>query len=168
MGKTVICKTIDGGSVEVSVSELTLRPSAYGVAFKDDCVLLVPQFDGYDFPGGGMDMGELLTDTLVREIKEETGLDSKPGQVLLVQDAFFFHPYKKKPLQTPLLYFLCEIVGGELSTDGFDTHEKDYAKKADWVPISKIDSLKYVNPIDSPKLIKDALWFRDVLQGRMS
>ena len=166
MSNTVRCRTIDGGFVEVQASELTFRPSVYGVIIKDGAVLLVPQWDGYDFPGGGVDLGELLTDTLVREVKEETGLDARATHVLHVQDAFFFHPYKKKPLQTPLIYFLCEHLGGEITDAGFDVHEKEYAKKAEWIPLEKVPSLKFHNPIDSPKLIRDALWLRDILAAR--
>ena len=160
MTKKITCRTIDGKTIEVSSEELTFRPSVYGVAIQDDKVLLVPQWDGYDFPGGGVDLGELLHETLVREVKEETGLDAEPSRVLLVQDDFFFHPNKKKPFQTPLIYFLCTITGGEISTEGFDGDEKNYAKKAEWVPLDKIDTLKFFNPIDSPKLVKDALWLK--------
>jgi 8-oxo-dGTP pyrophosphatase MutT (NUDIX family) len=161
MEKKITCRTIDNGTIEVPLSELSFRPSVYGVAIANGKVLLSPQFDGYDFPGGGVDLGELLTDTLIREVKEETGLDAKPGKVIHVEDNFFFHPRRKKAFQTPLIYFLCEIVGGEISTDGFDEHEKEYAKKAEWLPIEKVDSLKFCNSIDSPKLIKHALWFQD-------
>ncbi len=156
MNKRIKCRTIDGDYVEVSAEELTFRPSVYGVAVKDGNVLLVPQWDGYDFPGGGVDLGELLTDTLIREVKEETGLDAKPGQVLLVQDDFFFHPNRKRAFQTPLIYFLCDIVGGELSTEGFDEHEKDYAKKAEWISLDKVPSLRFFNPVNSIELIKKA------------
>ena len=123
---------------------------------KNEKVLLVPQWDGYDIPGGGVDLGELLSDTLVREVKEETGFEVTPLQVLHVQDDFFIHPYKKKPYQTLLIYFLCDIVGGELSDSGFDEYEKEYAKKAEWVPLEKIPSLKFYNPIDNQKLIREA------------
>jgi 8-oxo-dGTP pyrophosphatase MutT (NUDIX family) len=161
MDRTIKCRTIDGGSVEVLANELSFRPSVYGVVIQDGKVLLSPQFDdGYDIPGGGVDLGELLTETLVREVKEETGLDVKPIQVLLVQDDFFFHPYKKKPFQTPLIYFLCDVVGGEISDANFDEHEKEYAKQAEWVPLDKVPSLKFYNPIDSPKLIKEAFLFQ--------
>src|SRR6185436_3855978 len=104
MSKKITCRTINGGKIEVSADELAFRPSVYGVAIQDGKVLLSPQYDGYDFPGGGVDLGELMHDTLIREVKEETGLDAKPQQVLLVQDDFFFHPNKKKPFQTPLIY----------------------------------------------------------------
>ena len=161
MEKKITCRKIDGTTVEVLASELSFRPSVYGIAIQEGKVLLSPQFgDGYDFPGGGVDLGELLTDTLVRELKEETGLVVKPGQVLLVQDDFFFHPYKMKPLQTPLIYFFCDVVGGELSDSNFDEHEKEYAKKAEWVPLEKVSELKFYNSINSQKLIKDAVLFK--------
>lgn len=157
MDKKVTCRTIDGTTQEVLASELSFRPSVYGVVLRDDAVLLVPQWEGYDFPGGGVDLGELLTDTLVREVYEETGLMVRPTQVLHVQDDFFIHPYKKKALQTPLIYFLCEVVSGELSDAGFDTNEKEYAKKAEWVPLENVASLIFKNPVDSPKLIQNAI-----------
>ena len=163
MEKIIKCRTIDGGTKEFPVGELSFRPSVYGVVIKDEKVLLVPQWDGYDIPGGGVDLGELVTDTLIREVKEETGLDVKPLQVLLVQDDFFFNPYKNKPFQTPLIYFLCEVTGGEISDKGFDEHEKEYAKKAEWIPLAKVPSLKFYNSINTPKLIKDAEWLQKVI-----
>ena len=131
MGKKITCRTIDGGTMAVLASELSFRPSVYGVVIQSEKVLLVPQFgDGYDIPGGGVDLGELLTDTLVREVREETGMMIKPIQVLLVQDDFFFHPIKKKPFQTPLIYFLCEVVGGEiLKIDGQVRHDPEKLAK---------------------------------------
>lgn len=164
MEKTVKCRTIDGTFKEFPVSELSFRPSVYGIAIKDGCVLLSPQWDGYDIPGGGIDLGELVTDTLVRELREETGLNVKPLRVLHVQDDFFFHPHKKKPLQTPLIYFLCEVIGGEISDKNFDIHEKEYAKKAEWVALGKIPSLKFYNPIDTPKLIERAIFMKKIIE----
>lgn len=164
MNKLIKCRTIDGGIKEVSVDELSFRPSAYAVIIQNGKILLVPQFDGYDFPGGGVDLGELMGDALVREVKEETGMEVKAGQVLLAEDAFFFHPFKKKAFQTPLIYFLCEVTGGEISDGGFDEHEKEYAKKAEWIPLEKALSLKFCTPIDGPKLIKDALRLQEQLR----
>lgn len=162
MDKKITCRTIDGSAVEVLASELSFRPSVYGVIIQDETILLSPQFgDGYDFPGGGVDLGELLTDTLIREVFEETGLRVTPRQVLLVQDDFFFHPHKKKPLQTPLMYFLCDIVGGELSDAHLDEQEKEYAKKTEWVPLELVPTLKFYNPVDSRKLINKALLFKN-------
>ncbi len=50
MEKKITCRKIDGTTVEVLASELSFRPSVYGVAIQDGKVLLSPQFgDGYDF-----------------------------------------------------------------------------------------------------------------------
>ena len=39
-----------------------------------------------DFPGGGIEFGENLKEALVREVKEEVGLDIKVGKVVGVWD----------------------------------------------------------------------------------
>ncbi len=36
----------------------------------------------WEFPGGKIDAGEGIYDALVREVKEETGLDVQPGRLL--------------------------------------------------------------------------------------
>jgi len=155
--KKITCRVIKGDPVEVSVSDLVFRPSVYGVVLCNNKVLLVPQWDGYDFPGGGVDLGETIDEAFRREIKEETGLNVDRGDVLVAESDFFFHPYRKVPYNTILIYYLCKNVSGEISTDGFDEHEEDYAKKAEWVDVDKINSLKFCNPVDSPSIIRSAM-----------
>ena len=55
----------------------------YGYAEKDGKVLLIKKARGpytgrYDLPGGSPEAGETPTETLMREVKEETGLSAKP------------------------------------------------------------------------------------------
>jgi hypothetical protein len=47
-----------------------------------------------------------------------------------------------------MLYYLCEFVGGELSTDGFDDYEKKNAEIAEWVPMNRLNNIKVTNSID--------------------
>ena len=66
--------------------------------------------DFYRLPGGGVRYKEKAEDCLVREIKEETGLDAKADRLLWVRDFLDQFPYHSIEL-----FFLAPIVGGEFN-----------------------------------------------------
>jgi ADP-ribose pyrophosphatase YjhB (NUDIX family) len=156
--RTVICRNLDGSSTKpIPIEKLVFRPSIYGVIIRNNKILLVPQWDGYDFPGGGIDKGETNEHALLREVKEETGLSVKIQNILLCEEDFFkdFHE-DDAYYHSILLYYLCSNPTGKLSTKGFDEQEKEYAKLAQWVPIDQISNIKFYNSIDNLALIKKA------------
>jgi len=61
-----------------------------GVVLEDDRVLLLNQDTdtgrSWSLPGGKVEEGETLAGALVREMREETGLDVEPGRLLYVCD----------------------------------------------------------------------------------
>jgi ADP-ribose pyrophosphatase YjhB (NUDIX family) len=61
-----------------------------GVVIEGDRILLLNQDTGtgrsWSLPGGKVEEGETLADALVREMREETGLDVAPGRLLYVCD----------------------------------------------------------------------------------
>ena len=61
-----------------------------GVVIEDDRILLLNQDTdtgrGWSLPGGKVEEGETIRDALVREMREETGLDVTPGRLLYVCD----------------------------------------------------------------------------------
>jgi ADP-ribose pyrophosphatase YjhB (NUDIX family) len=61
-----------------------------GVVIEDDRVLLLNQDTdtgrSWSLPGGKVEEGETLAAALVREMREETGLDVEPGRLLYVCD----------------------------------------------------------------------------------
>lgn len=61
-----------------------------GVVIEDDRILLLNQDTdtgrGWSLPGGKVEEGETIRDALVREMREETGLDVEPGRLLYVCD----------------------------------------------------------------------------------
>jgi 8-oxo-dGTP diphosphatase len=61
-------------------------------------------------PGGGMHFGESATDALVREFREETGLDVEVKRYLCVNE------YLGNPLHAVELFFEVGIQSGELLT----------------------------------------------------
>lgn len=59
-------------------------------------------------PGGGMEYGEDARSALVREFKEETGLD------IQVKEFLFVHEYLDPPLHGIELFFSVGVIGGAL------------------------------------------------------
>lgn len=150
--KTVTCVDVHGRRYEIAVSSLTWRPSAYAIVIKDGKLLVSPQFDGYDLPGGGIDLGETPEEATIRETKEETGIDVDNPKIVSATSSFFV-PFKPEPtdpraIQSIMLYYACTFKGGELSVDGFDTYEKEYARMPEWLPLEKLSEIKIASSID--------------------
>ena len=57
-------------------------------------------------PGGGVEFGESLEETVIREVKEETGLDVEVGPLRYVLD------FIRMPLHAVSFYFECRAPGG--------------------------------------------------------
>ncbi|BBX38702.1 NUDIX domain-containing protein [Mycobacterium simiae] len=90
----VLCRDLSGFAHLVPAAQLVDRTSVYGVAFRDDEVLLTKQAAGedlWDLPGGGVDDGESLVAALQRELAEETGLSltSAPRPICQFEEHFF-------------------------------------------------------------------------------
>ncbi len=137
----------------VPINSLDFSVHVYGIAIKDGKVLISPQLDGFDFPGGTAEKGETHFETLIREVKEETGYLVEPVKLLNIYTSFFQHTKRKKNYQSYLVYYLVNVIGGEISDEGFDDFEKEYAKKAKWVSIEELKKMKHICTID----IKDEL-----------
>lgn len=69
--------------------------------------------DLWNLPGGGLESGEAPWEGVIREVKEETGLDVAVVQLTGVYS---------KPAQDEVVFnFICQVIGGELKT----TNEAD-------------------------------------------
>ena len=68
----------------------------YGIAIYDDKVLLIKKAEGpyiglLDLPGGGLEFGETPEQTLVREFREEAGLDITDYKLSFCDSLCFWH-----------------------------------------------------------------------------
>ncbi len=157
----VICHDKDGNKQEVSAAELHWRPSIYGVIIQNDQILLTPCWDGWDFPGGGMDIHETLGQALIRETWEETGYTVEPQELLGCFDSFWTHPISGKHSHAILHYYRCRILKGEISGENLTDFEKQWGGKAQWIPLTQVHTLKFYNNADSLGLIAAAMKLGD-------
>jgi 8-oxo-dGTP diphosphatase len=159
MSKTITCLDVDGQKYEISVDQLKWRPSVYGIVIKDGKILLSRQFgERYDLPGGGLDLGETPEEGVIREVKEETGIDVKNPQLVHLQNSFFHDAHAEKDYyHCIMLFYKCEFVGGKLSTEGFDEWEKQYAEMAEWIPLEQLDQLGIASSVDYRPFVKKAI-----------
>jgi len=126
----------------------------YGVIIQEDKILLSKQWNGYNFPGGGIELGENTEDALKREVKEETGIEISVGKILHCQNSFFKLPFKGNFVHSIHVFYECKVIGGELSTKYLDENEKKYAEMAEWVPLTKIPDLKIFSSVDAKKVLE--------------
>jgi 8-oxo-dGTP pyrophosphatase MutT (NUDIX family) len=160
MPKTVICRDIDGGQCEVQADKLQWRPSAYGIVVRDGKLLTAKHFGRHNLPGGGLDIGETPEEAVVREVKEETGIDVINPRFITATSQFFVWPTAATGThfyETILMYFYCDFAGGELSVDGFDEHEKQYAELAEWCPLAALDDIQLTGTHDWRDAVRQAL-----------
>lgn len=156
--KKIVCRDIENKTHEVSADKLFFRPSVYGIIIENNKILLSKQWDGYDFPGGGIDIHETIEEALKRECWEETGLKVGVGKIITCETSFFKLPnVEEKYCNSVLMYYMCKRVGGELSTANFDKHEKEYADMSEWISLDDLEKIKFYNSIDSMQIIKKAL-----------
>lgn len=150
----VICEDIEGNKYKVSTSDLTFRPAVYGIFIKGKKILLSKQWDGYDFPGGGIELGEDTQRALIREVKEETGMDVNPSKIQYCSNSFFKLPFKGNFVHSIHMYYQCDVIGGDLSTDFFDANEVKYADHPEWVDLDQIPNIKIYSSVDAIKVLK--------------
>lgn len=143
---------------EVNKDDLKISIHVYGIAIKDGKILISPQYDGYDFPGGTAEKGETHLETLIREFKEETGYIVEPVKLLNVYTSFFHHLKRSQNYQSYMIFYLVNIIDGNICDDGFDEDEREYAKLAKWVDISELKNMRHACSMNiSEEIIKKAL-----------
>lgn len=108
----------------------THRVGAFAVIFDDaGKVLISRRVDNgwFNLPGGGVEPDETVTEGLIREVREETGLEAEIGRLIGV--------YSKPQKHEIVLTLQARVIGGELvPSDEADLHI--------WVAPDELDGVK--------------------------
>lgn len=89
------------------------RISAGAIIIQSGRILLVRYGDSSDKsflvgPGGGVLSNEGINQAVIREVREETGLEVRPYKILFVEDLF------SRRYRMVKIWLLCELIGGQL------------------------------------------------------
>jgi 8-oxo-dGTP diphosphatase len=109
-----------------------------------EILLVKTRNGGWVFPGGQVEVGENLEDALIREIKEESGIDISVTSLIGVYSNTGTHKWYDGVTDVPtklMLDFVCKPLGGGLSIS-------DETSESKWVEKEKV-----LNIVTAPAII---------------
>ncbi len=137
-----------------------VRPT--GILVENGKILLVKQElieqSHWSFPGGALEFGETIEQCLVREMKEETGLDVKVKELLYICDRF--HQLNHHVVD---ITFLVEKVRGGLRSNSFLAKDREIIREIRMVPVDEL--IKYGFSQTFYRLVKNNFPGRGSYQG---
>ena len=126
---------------------MVIRPGVAAVIFQDERVLLQRRDDNrqWGLPGGSVEPGESVRTAIIREVREETGLDVEPLRLIGVYSDPANHQIVTYPDGNVIHYvssvFECAVRGGTLTCCAESLELAFFppdALPADTLPISRI------------------------------
>jgi ADP-ribose pyrophosphatase YjhB (NUDIX family) len=127
----------------VAISGTVQRVSSYALLMEDERILLcrlsphISSRGEWTLPGGGIEFGEHPEEAVVREVREETGLDVRLTELAHVDSIVF--SITEGRMHAIRFIYRAEIIGGQL------THEADGSTdRCDWFTASEVRNLPLV------------------------
>ena len=155
MTKTIICKDVYSNQYTVPVDELNIRVGVYAVIIENNKILLTRQWDGYSLIGGGVEKGETIEESIVREVKEETGLTIMPDKIIHQATTFFKRNAEAQANQSIQLYFTHSQLRGKINNDNITDSEKTYTNGTpEWVDLDKIDGISFRHSVSLETIMR--------------
>ena len=108
------------------------------VIVQDGKILLVkrgvePAKNRWSIPGGMVELGEKVRDTLIREVKEECGLNVEIVRLMDVVDSITLNEEGRVQFHFVILDFLAQVKDGTLKP-------ADDVSDARWIPLEEVET----------------------------
>ena len=102
----------------------------------------------YYLPGGRVRMGERAEDAVLREVREELGIDARIVRPLWLSQAFFNEDVDRMDFHELCLYFLLDVSETDLLSRGdcFTRRERHHTHTFEWLPFDKLKD-EYLYPL---------------------
>ena len=135
----ITCKNNFGEEVCFPKEKFQFRPCVYGIIRNGNkiCICKNKSNGKIWFPGGGIDVGEAMTDALLREVDEETGLKNvRVGNLLGSFENFFYYQPNDEAMHAFLFFYECSTDETILKTN--DEIDDDEATDLRWVETDQL------------------------------
>ena len=140
-----------------NINRYNLR--VYGLLVHEDKVLITHENRGgivmTKFPGGGLEMGEGLSDCLVREFHEELQIDVEVQEIFYVNEFFQQSRFKDSDQLISFYYYVNTEAIEEIPIQPLLGELKRGQQIFDWRPITELVKDEFTFPID--KIVADLL-----------
>lgn len=124
-----------------------MKKAVRAIVMKDNALLVIKRNKFgriyYTLPGGGVDLGENTEQALIREMKEETGLDLGENRLVFIEQS-------GEPYGTQYVY-LVAYAGGEPALDP-DSDEAGISALGQnlyepvWLAVNELPKVEFVTP----------------------
>ncbi|HEX8227087.1 MAG TPA: NUDIX domain-containing protein [Candidatus Saccharimonadales bacterium] len=162
----MISNDLDGSIHEINISDLSWRPSAYGICLRDNKVLLLHQSGKYHLPGGGIELDEHPEDAVTREIIEETGIPTFTQTLIDIRSTFFSWKSEGKDenlrhVHALLFYYLCSVKDEDNGRPALTANEKYMGLHPEWIETDELDNITVGTTVDWRPVVKEAVLIKN-------
>lgn len=105
--------------------------------------------DSWHIPGGGVEDGETLNDALIREIKEEVGIDLSGHEIEIYDDLGFGESEKihhREKVLVKMHFNVFKVIIDDCNADQIKTLLDDDLEKIEWVEIKELKNYQLTPP----------------------